>query len=119
MSLPRLGAGARTAGSAVFLVALGALAALTIRHFWPSNGSTDIFSAPASKRPPGEYLYLDSTRVAAYLSQLENGLLELPAFARVYPRLRPRTPALPLPLKVEEENGRQFDLFFPIEYAAL
>lgn len=31
-------------------------------------------AAPTSDVPPGEYLYLDSGRVAAYLSQLEDGL---------------------------------------------
>jgi hypothetical protein len=211
--LPRLRASLPKAVAAVFLVAVGAGAALTIRHFWPNGRSNDFFSVPASKRPPGEYLYLDSTRVSAYLSQLENGLsdselqtlsrstslnlgasgqglqaggtvqstrslqatvtptaaslfyrlegrlgdrgwlrsddaaasfhefaapllgpeaaqegqfielknclLKLPAFARVYPKLTPGTPALPLSLKVEDQDGDHFDLLFPIAYAAL
>ena len=211
--LKKLGSRLPTAVAAVFLIVVGAAGALAIRHYWGHEGSGDFFSAGASSRPPGEYLYLDSVRVSAYLSQLENGLsaselrtlsrtesaeigtagslvkaggtlqsthslqatvtptaaslfyrlesrlsqrdwlrsvdvdapfadfsaplfgmkavpegqfvelknclLRLPAFARVYPGLKPKTPALPLTLLVGDEKGKHAELLFPIAYVAL
>jgi hypothetical protein len=211
--LKKLGSRLPAAVAAVFLIVVGAAGALVIRQHWGRDGGSDFFSAGASNRPPGEYLYLDSVRVSAYLSQLENGLseselrtlsrtesaevgtagalvkaggtlqsthsqqatvtptaaslfyrlesrltdrgwlrsvdvdapfaafsaplfgpeaaqegqfvelknclLRLPAFARVYPGLRPKTPALPLTLLVGEVKGDHAELLFPIAYAAL
>jgi hypothetical protein len=213
LKLPRPRVSLTGIAAALFLIAFGAVAALTIRHFWPANRSTDIFSVPATRRPPAEYLYLDSTRIATYLSQLENGLsqseletlsnstsfnvsgggkglqaggtvqstrslqatvtptaaslfyrlegrlserdwldsdnaasdfkhfeapllgpdaaqegqfvelknclLTLPAFARVYPKLKPTTPALPLSLRIDDNHAQHFDLLFPVDYTAL
>lgn len=42
--------------------------------FWGQGDGSDPFATPVSTEPPGEYLYLDSSRVATYLSQLEDGL---------------------------------------------
>jgi hypothetical protein len=50
--------------------AVGALAA----HFGWQQTIVQAPPVPVSDVPPGEYLYLDSGRVVAYLSQLEDGL---------------------------------------------
>src|SRR6266851_9058606 len=41
---------------------------------WGRGGGVDPFATPPPTEPPGEYLYLDSPRVATYLSQVEDGL---------------------------------------------
>jgi hypothetical protein len=41
---------------------------------WGRASGTDPFAIPPPTEPPGEYLYLDSARVATYLSQVEDGL---------------------------------------------
>jgi hypothetical protein len=43
-------------------------------RIWGQRGGSDPFAPPVATQPPGEYLYLDSPRVATYLSQLEDGL---------------------------------------------
>jgi hypothetical protein len=56
------------------LVAIAAAAGLLAAHEWWTNTTVEPLQIPAPDVPPGEYLYLDSARVAAYLSQIEDGL---------------------------------------------
>jgi hypothetical protein len=60
-----------TVAALVICIGIGLLVGYVI---WGRGGSTDPFATPASKAPPGEYLYLDSPRVVTYLSQVEDGL---------------------------------------------
>jgi hypothetical protein len=62
----------------VLALLVGVAAGGYLGHFvWRHGGSgIDPYAPPAATEPPGEYLYLDSPRVATYLSQLEDGLKE-------------------------------------------
>ncbi len=63
----------RLATKALVLLAAVGVGALIGFVIW-GRGGNDPFATPPSTSPPGEYLYLDSPRVATYLSQVEDGL---------------------------------------------
>jgi hypothetical protein len=60
--------------SLAVIVAVAALGVGLGYVIWGRGGGSDPFATPPPSEPPGEYLYLDSPRVATYLSQVEDGL---------------------------------------------
>lgn len=71
------GSGSAGVGWRTLLSGLAVAAALGLvvgYLLWGRPSGSDPFAVPPPTEPPGEYLYLDSARVATYLSQVEDGL---------------------------------------------